>query len=237
MRVETGAEGTGRRPLPVAAQVLVLVGLAWAVTGVAAVGLLTACALACRPWVRRRLVQRRAARLDEVALVEVLDLVSRGVRSGLAVHAALDDACSVVGGPLATRLQVCADGPLAEGLDTWARREATDSARLVAAVGRAAWAGGGDPARGFDAAARALRARHAARREVAAAAAQAKASALLLACAPIGVLAVSAAADPGLFGSTVRDPVAAACVALGVVCDTVGLLWMRHLTAQLGGGR
>lgn len=184
---------------------------------------------------RRRRRQDPLARED--ACIEVLELAARGVRSGLAAPAALDEARHLVGGQVAGAMPGSGPGRLGDRFDAWAAQTATPAAQLVAGAVGAASAAGADPARAFEASARALRARRTLHDEVAAAAAQSRASATLLALAPLVVLGLSAVADPAFVGRTSREPVALGCVAVGFVCDAVGFWWMWHMVQGLGGSR
>lgn len=181
---------------------------------------------------RRRL---RAPRVREDVCIEVLELAARGVRSGLAAPAALDEARQLVGGPVADAMPGGGTGRLGDRFDAWAASTATPAARVVAGAVGAAGAAGADPARAFEAAARALRARRSLRDEAAAAAAQARASAALMALAPVVVLGLSALTDPSFVSRSTHDPVALGCVALGLLSDVVGFWWMWRMVQALAG--
>jgi Flp pilus assembly protein TadB len=74
-----------------------------------------------------------------------------------------------------------------------------------------------------------LRARASARREAEVMAAQARASALVIGVAPFAFAMVIGAVDPGMASTLVQSGAGQFCVVCGLVCEVVGLGWIRRL--------
>lgn len=66
--------------------------------------------------------------------------------------------------------------------------------------------------------------------EVRSLAVQARASAAVLALAPLGFAALVATIQPSAIVFLVRTPVGLSCLALGLALQTTGTLWMARIT-------
>ena len=83
-------------------------------------------------------------------------------------------------------------------------------------------------ARAVDRVAATLRERRELRAEVRALATQARASAGVLAVAPLAFAALVSTIEPGVVGFLVTTPVGLACLAVGLGLDGLGALWMAR---------
>jgi tight adherence protein B len=225
-----------RMPAPVPAAVI-------AIAGAAGIGLLPvapaiapigAAAIVAVPVVLRRSRDRRAARAADAELPDVLEAVARALRAG----ASLPQAVAAVPAPrskllaagwlrMASSVQVAG---MANAARAWRSREGQSPATVLAASALClASEVGGPQARAIDAAAVALRQRLALEGEIRSQAAQARASALVIGCAPVAFAVLAAATDPKFVPFLVRSPLGAALLYAGLTFDAAGLLWMERL--------
>lgn len=119
-------------------------------------------------------------------------------------------------------------------LDAWAARTPAPGVRLLVAAASLGHEAGGAQARALDQVAATLRERLALQRETRALASQARASAALMVVAPVGFAAFTAATDAEVLGFLVGTPVGLVCLAVAVVLDALGALWMARLTQGVG---
>ena len=124
-------------------------------------------------------------------------------------------------------------GSLVESLERWGRRRQQRGARLAVAALTLVAETGGSPARTLDAVAATLRERAAIEREVRALSTQARASAAVVAVAPLVFVLLMALVDPTTLGFLVGTPAGMACLAIGLSFDVAGGLWMRHITGAV----
>lgn len=121
---------------------------------------------------------------------------------------------------------------LQQGLDRWAAGTGDLAVQLLAdGLGIASTTGGSQVA-ALDSVARVLRERSELRREVAALAAQARASAVVVVAAPVAFAAVVALVDARIRAFFLQGAAGPACIVLGVALDLVGAMWMRHLIGR-----
>lgn len=182
-------------------------------------------------WVALR--HRGAARI-EAALPGVLEAVARSLRSGASLAQALAEA-ALEGGPVACELaQVVASSSrgagLAAALREWPVRHPSPGVRLAAGALALAAETGGATARAVDGVATTLRQRAAVAAEVSALAASARASAAVLAVAPLAFGAFAAVVDRRSAALLLGTPLGLTLLATGLVLDAVGWLWMARLT-------
>lgn len=214
---------------------------------VVAVGvLLAACALAppravARPFARPAPVAdrpsrrwRRAPGADRAAFALVLELIARELRSGATVPVALRRVA--VAEPAAVSLLGVVDridrgGRVGAELDRWADQVGTADADLARAVLRLGITTGAALADSLDRVASTVRDRLEMDDELRALTAQSRASATVLAVAPVGFLVVLTGVDPGLVVPLVAGPVGWACLGGGLALDLLGFWWMRRLVA------
>ena len=183
------------------------------------------------PSVRRRRLRRR----DE-QLAPWLERVASGLRAGLSLSAALAAATPTAPWPLRLDLEELdrsvRAGGLRAGLARWADRADTSPAVALAAnaldLGASA---GGEVARAVDRVAATLRDRREAQAEVRALATQARASAVVLALAPLGFCALLAAVEPAVPRILLTTPIGWACLVGGLGLEAAGAAWMSRIVA------
>jgi tight adherence protein B len=178
----------------------------------------------------------RADRRLEAALPEALESVARSLRAGASMPGAVARAGERVPGPLGRDLlgvaaTVEAGERLEGALDRWAARRPLPGVRLAVTALALAAGTGGAPARAVDGVAATLRARVAVAGEVRALSSQARASALVIALAPLAFMVLAAASDTRTAAFLFRSPAGLACLAAGIALDGVGALWMHRLAA------
>lgn len=183
---------------------------------------------------------RGPADADLADMIRFLDTVARLLRSGHGVHTALRHATNVAGvhaGPLHNVVRELDGGiPLAGALASWRRRCPRPSVALAAGVLTFGLSSGGSMARGVDAAAATLRERLTLVSDVRVLAAQARASALVVAAAPVGFTIVVGLADPRIFNFLFTTPAGWVCIGVGAALETGCVVWMRSLVAAAGAG-
>ena len=212
---------------------LVIAGLAAGGPAAAALGAVLA---AGGPWAVLATLHGRADRLLEAALPEALEAVARSLRGGASVPTAVFEAGERLPGPLGGDLRavaaaVAAGGRLEAALDGWAAARPLAGVRLAVAALAVAAGTGGAPARAVDGVAATLRARLAVAGEVRALSSQTRASAAVIALAPVAFMVLAAASDTRTALFLFRSPAGLACLAAGVLLDGAGALWMHRLAA------
>jgi Flp pilus assembly protein TadB len=165
--------------------------------------------------------------------------MARSLRSGSSLRLAIAEASASAPAPLGEGLAGVADvvgrgRPLTAALDRWSNTTRGDGVPLAAAALGLAAELGGAAARSLDGVADTLRDRNAARREVRALSAQARASAAVIGGAPVAFLVIVAAADPGAIAFLVGSSVGWLCLASGLGLDALGAWWMRRIVARAG---
>ena len=182
-----------------------------------------------------RLLRHRGHAALEAALPAAVEEVARGLRSGASLRQALEEAGRATPGPTGLELArvTAAAGQgasLTTALDWWAERSPLDSVGLVvAALGLGAETGGAQ-AQAIDGVASTLRQRLAAQAEARALATQARASAAVIAVAPLAFCVLASAADRRTAEFLLGSPVGLACLVAGLALDAAGALWMARLT-------
>jgi len=178
---------------------------------------------------------RRRARRD-AQLPDALDRLASALRAGQAIGPALVELASLVPAPLGAELESLAaalehGASVATALSRWAARpEASADVRLVAAALTLGADAGGEVARAVDRVAATLRERRELRGEVQALATQARASAAVLAVAPLAFTGLVVSIEPGAVAFLVTTPVGWACLALGLGLEGLGAWWMARIT-------
>jgi Flp pilus assembly protein TadB len=185
--------------------------------------------------VRARLVSA-ATRIDN-ALPDALESMARGLRSGGSLRLAIGETGASAAAPLGEGLVEVAEAAsrgrsLLDAVDRWRAATPGDGVPLAAAALGLGAELGGAAARSLDGVAGTLRDRNAARREVRALSAQARASAVVIGIAPVAFLLVVAAADPGSVSFLVGSPVGLVCLVSGLGLDVVGGWWMRRIVSR-----
>lgn len=232
----------------------VVAGVVAVVTFVLAPALVpvAAAAVLAVPGARARWLREREERAADAELPDVLESVARALRAGSSLGQAIIETPS----PHAPLLRddwarLRAAVPLygvAGAVDTVWQRQAsatpttpttptsprptatpTPNRELVAAALRLAADVGGPQARALDLAAATLRQRLALHGEVRAQAAQARASALVVASAPVAFAVLAAATDPRYVPFLTRTVPGALVLYTGLALDAAGWAWMSRL--------
>jgi tight adherence protein B len=188
--------------------------------------------------VLRRGAPRRRAAATERALPGVLDAVARHLRAGGSLAQAITAVRPPPSAPdlLAQWDRLAALTPAVgatAALEDWSASVARSSAgsrsvRLSAAALALAAATGGSPARAIDGVAATLRSRLSVGDEIRALSSQARASAVVIALAPV-VFGILAGATDGRTRAFLASPAGAFLLVLGLVLDGVGAWWMGRL--------
>ena len=117
----------------------------------------------------------------------------------------------------------------------WAGSDgASRDVRLVAAALTIGAGSGGEVARAVDGVAVTLRERHEVLAEARALATQARASAAVLATAPLVFALLVATVEPDAIAFLFTTPLGVGCLVLGLGLDVAGWLWMARITRSPG---
>lgn len=202
-------------------------GVALAIVG--AVALLAAPAAVLVTW------RFRAAWRFEAALPEVLESIARALRSGASLLQALDEVAATAPteagcqfGGVAERAR--AGSSLVEALEEVAARRPLPGVRLAVAALALGVETGGAQARAIDGVAATLRDRLNVAAEVQALSSQARASAVVIALAPLGFGAFAVAADRRTGEFLLNSGLGIAFLVAGLVLDAAGWLWMQRVS-------
>lgn len=195
-------------------------------------------ALALTAAVLARGVPARRAGADERELPEALERVARHLRSGGSLTQAIGAAAPVGRSPLAASWRSMVERVPAVGvvaaLEAWALDESAGGSRRLAGAALALAAStGGSPARAVDGVAATLRARLAVADEIRALSSQARASAAVIALAPV-VFGLVAGATDDRTGAFFATPAGAVLLAGGLGLDGLGAAWMARLCRRAG---
>jgi tight adherence protein B len=220
----------------------VMAAPAVAVLAPPAVAVLALAVLGAAPFALTGPLRHRGERRLDAALPAVLEAVARSLRSGASLRQALADAAAATSGRLGRDLHLvvratAAGIPLSEALDDWGRRCPRPGVLLAVAALCLAIETGGASARAVDGVAATLRRRLDVQEEALSLSAQARASAAVLAGAPLVVCAFTVAAGGPAARFLLRTPLGLACLVAGLSLDALGGLWMARLTRPAGGGR
>lgn len=209
-------------------------GVALAIGGVP-LALLAVVGLGAGPPAALHLARHRADRRAEGELPDVLDALARSLRSGASLRQAIVEVATTTSGRLGEDLARVAreleEGVgLGDALDGWRARRPLPGVRLAATALALGADTGGASAQAVDGLAQTLRTNVAIAGEVRALSSQARLSALVIACAPIGFTALATSADPRTAQFLFRTPGGLLCLVAGLGLDAVGGLWMRRLS-------
>ncbi len=186
------------------------------------------------PALRRRRRESARRELLEIQLIDAVSAVASGLRAGLSLTLALRAAADEGEPPLAPTLRELVDRtsfgvPFEESLGRWTESMPTEEARLVAGIlGMHRRTGGNAPAV-LDQAARTLRERHEAARELRSLTAQARLSGAILGLLPIGFFLFLSATSRGDIAAAYRSPAGAAAILLGLAMQAAAFVWIRRL--------
>lgn len=187
------------------------------------------------PAVAWALLRHRGEARFEAALPGAMDEIARGLRSGASLRQAVAEAGRATSGELGQDLRQVAratdhGASLVDSLEEWPRRRHVGGVRLVVAALCLGSEMGGATARAVDGLAATLRQRLTAGAEARALATQARASAAVIAVAPVAFCAVASATDPRTLTFLFRTVPGLAFLAAGLALDVAGALWMARIT-------
>lgn len=185
-----------------------------------------------------RLLRHRADAKAEAELPMVMDAVAGGLRSGGSLRQALAEAArgnAAAGGVLADDLadvvKATDHGATVVGaLERWGARRPLPGVRLAVAALCLGAETGGAGARAVEGVAATLRSRLAALAEARALATQARASAVVIAVAPVAFAVLASATDDRTARFLLGSPVGLSMLVTGLTLDALGALWMARLT-------
>lgn len=213
-------------------------GLGGGLVGGPAVPLLVGATLLVAPRVLAPLLRRRRLRRRDGLLAGWLDHLASALRAGASPSGAVSATAASAPWPLREDLHrlegsVRHGGGLAEGLEAWrSGADATPAVVLVASALDLGLRSGGELARSVDRMAATLRDRAEAHAEVRALATQARASATLLAAAPLGFALLLAAIEPAMVRFLLATPLGWACLTGGLALEGLGAAWMARIMAS-----
>jgi tight adherence protein B len=220
-------------PAPVAAAAAT-VGAGVVLVGLSSTAILATGALVGWQWWRRHRRQERA-RARQGQLPEALERLASALRIGASLPQALAEAGRHSPPPLGPELTELAEATsrgrrLLDVLDTWTAAHDDRGTRLAATALALAARVGAAPARAVDGVAATLRERMEVAADRRALATQARASAVVLSAAPVGVALLLGLTDSAAARFLLRTPQGWACLTVGLGLDLVGAVWMARLT-------
>jgi tight adherence protein B len=186
--------------------------------------------------VSARIRAATGARRRRIALFPAaLDALATSLRSGASLPTALAEAAAATPPPLGPELAALATSttrgrPMAAALDDWSTAHDDRTTRLAATAMILATRVGTAPARAVEGVAATLRERLDLAGERRALAAQARASTLVLATAPLVFGMILLAGDEAAADFLLRTPAGWASLTIGIGLDAVGAWWMARLT-------
>lgn len=202
-------------------------------------GLVAVMALvAAAPAAGMRVLAARERRRRAGALPALLEDVARGLRSGASLRQALALSVDRADVTLRAGLRSVCDtvahgGRLEHALETWCERTPCDGLSLAVAALCLGMDAGGVQSRALDAVASGLRERLAVQRELTALSSQARASAGVMAAAPVVFAAFTVSADPRTAHFLLGTPPGLACLMTGLALDALAAGWMARITGAV----
>lgn len=178
----------------------------------------------------------RAQQRYDRALLVLVEGIGRQLRSGATIAAALSAAGERAPGPVgedlaAVRRALGAGATVEEAMRGWAALRPWPTVQLVCAALALGASSGGLRARMVDELAQSLRQIDGARREAAALAGQAQASAVVMVVAPLLFAALLAAGDGAARHFLTRQPLGLCCLAAGLALDLAAAAAMARIVA------
>lgn len=186
------------------------------------------------------LLRRRRRHQVDTQLPAALERLASALRAGAAPGPAFVELAASAPEPLAAdlrpaALEVAHGAGMAAAVDRWAARPgASPAIRLTGAALGLGVEAGGEVARSVDRVAATLRERQELQSEVHALATQARASAGVLALAPVGFTALVATIEPATGRFLVTTPLGLVCLAAGLALEAAGMAWMARITRSAG---
>jgi tight adherence protein B len=182
------------------------------------------------------LARRRARRREdlELQLREAVMALVAGVRAGLSIRRALEEAARDAGEPMRTHLRdllrrLDVGEPLEAAMAGLASEiDSSEVSLLVAALGVHQRTGGELPAM-LEEVAAIIGQRVDARRQVRALTAQGRASGAVLAVLPVAFVTLLSGTSGDGLGAFYRTPLGSSLLSAGLVCEVLGFLWIRRI--------
>ena len=217
---------------------LVAAGAAGLLLGGPLLGVVVAGATGAAAVVGLRAARHRRAQRIARSVPEALDAVARSCRAGASVLQAVRSLADVDVGPAGPVLaevveRVDRGESLRDALDELVASHPVHAVRLGAAALLVGADTGAAPARAVEGVAATLRDHAALEREAAAHATQARASAAVLVLAPVGFGVFAVVADPRVAAFLFRSGPGVLCLAVGVLLDVVGAVWMGRMVRSV----
>jgi tight adherence protein B len=169
------------------------------------------------------------------ALPDVLERIAAGLRAGavptgaLAEAAAAGDLPEPLAADLTRVLERAEERGLASAVGSWAHERPLPAVLATAAALEVAIEAGGPAAPAIDGLAAGLRDRCDAAAEVAALAAQARLSAIVVGAAPLVSLAISLLVDPRVARALAATAPGRGCLLAGIALEGLAGLWMQRI--------
>jgi tight adherence protein B len=187
----------------------------------------------------RRRIATRSARVA-AQLPEVLASLAAPIRAGASLPQAFQAAAEEAEPPLRevlsrTNRDLEAGVPQDEAVERFARRCAVPDAVLAGRAMRVARQAGGELARVLDEVAETIKEREGLARELQAATAQARASAIVVAALPVVFLTIMSAGAGDQAKLLFGEPIGWLLLAVGGGLEAAGIVWIRKLTAGIAG--
>jgi tight adherence protein B len=183
-------------------------------------------------WVGRR----RAARLKKIGeqLPLALDVITRAIRAGHPVIAAVQLAATEMGDPVGTEFGLIVDetnygAEFKDSLTNFARRTGSSDAHYFAVAVAIQSETGGNLAEILDGLTKVMRGRGTLAKRVKALASEGKASAYLLSALPILMISFQMAFNPKFYTDKISDPIFWPTVAVVAALYFAGLLMIRRI--------
>lgn len=183
----------------------------------------------------------RARRLEryDFELVEFLSAFARSLRSGATVHVAVAESAAATGGPVGADLDILLvrlerGSTLSDAFRRWADERPRPSVRSTASALALGHETGGLRAEVVDAVAMSIRQRLHARAEAKGLATQARASATVLAGAPVAFLVFGLVSGSAAGAFLLGSPLGLACLVVGLVLDVAAFAAMLRTVSQVG---
>lgn len=184
-------------------------------------------------WILGFLAKRRAAKFGH-AFADAVDIIVRGLRSGLPLH----DCLKVIGKespePLSGEFRRLVEGlsvgvTLDQGLDRMHERMPTPELKFFAIVLAIQQKTGGNLGEALGNLSAVLRGRRLMREKIKALSSEAVASAAVIGCLPPGVGALISVVNPGYFNPMIHDPRGHLMLAVGAGIMAFGIFVMRKM--------
>ena len=176
-----------------------------------------------------------ARRHRATQLPPALETLATSLRTGASLPTALQEAGATVDPPLGTELTAVARAaahgrPVTDALDEWSAQHDDPGTHLAATALVLATVVGSTPAHAVDSVAATLRERLDLTAERRALGTQARASALVLALAPVAFATLLIMGDTPAAHFLLGSPAGWTCLVIGIAFDAAGAWWMSRLT-------